>query len=190
MDPLRRNVGVATGSLLASSATLLCCVLPAVMVSMGAGAAVVGLVSAFPQLVWLSEHKAGVFSIAAILLVASGVLILKARSLPCPADPAAAPSLPLPELPTAPPREAPPLASLPPSGSELPALPPFSASELESSPHAVTTPIPNRVRTRNHRAERSSEKIMASRTFVRFARPVKGAASCRSVASVGRWRGP
>ena len=38
MDPLRRNIGVATGSLLASSATLLCCVLPAVMVSLGAGA--------------------------------------------------------------------------------------------------------------------------------------------------------
>jgi len=90
MDPLRRNIGVATGSLLASSATLLCCVLPAVMVSLGAGAAVVGLVSAFPQLVWLSEHKVGAFSVAAVLLLASGVLILKARSLPCPADPGAA----------------------------------------------------------------------------------------------------
>jgi len=90
MDALRRNVGVAAGSLLASSATLLCCVLPAVMVSLGAGAAVVGLVSTFPQLVWLSEHKAGVFSVAAILLLGSGLLILKARSLPCPADPAAA----------------------------------------------------------------------------------------------------
>ncbi len=64
MDPLKRNVGVAFGSLLASSATLVCCVLPAVMVSLGAGAALVGLVSAFPQLVWLSEHKGWVFGIA------------------------------------------------------------------------------------------------------------------------------
>ena len=53
IDPLQRNVGVAFGSLLASSATLVCCVLPAVLVSLGAGAVLVGLVSAFPQLVWL-----------------------------------------------------------------------------------------------------------------------------------------
>ena len=90
MDALRRNVGVATGSLLASSATLICCVLPAVLVSLGAGAAVVGLVTAFPQLVWLSEHKVGVFGVAAVLLVVSGLLMLNARSLPCPADPKAA----------------------------------------------------------------------------------------------------
>ena len=90
MDPHKRNIGVAFGSLLASSATLVCCVLPAVLVSLGAGAAVVGLVSAFPQLVWLSEHKGWVFGIAAVLLAASGALLWHARSLPCPADPAAA----------------------------------------------------------------------------------------------------
>ena len=90
MDALRRNVGVATGSLLASSATLACCVLPAVMVSLGAGAAVVGLVTRFPQLVWLSEHKVGVFLVAAVMLIASGFLMLNARRLPCPADPKAA----------------------------------------------------------------------------------------------------
>jgi hypothetical protein len=86
IDPLKRNVGVAVGSLLASSATLLCCVLPAVLVSLGAGAAVVGLVSVFPQLVWLSEHKVGVFALAGVLLAVSGVLLLHARRLPCPAD--------------------------------------------------------------------------------------------------------
>jgi hypothetical protein len=90
MDPLKRNVGVAFGSLLASSATLVCCVLPAVMVSLGAGAALVGLISAFPQLVWLSENKVWVFGIAGVLLAASGAMLWHARSLPCPADPAAA----------------------------------------------------------------------------------------------------
>jgi hypothetical protein len=90
MDPHARNVGVAFGSLLASSATLVCCVLPAVMVSLGAGAALVGLVSAFPQLVWLSEHKVPLFVVAALLLAGSGVLLWKARRLPCPVDPAAA----------------------------------------------------------------------------------------------------
>lgn len=90
IDPHRRNVGVAFGTLLASTATLLCCVLPAVLVSLGAGAVLVGLVSSFPQLVWLSEHKAGVFAVAGMLLAASGVLIWRARSLPCPVEPRAA----------------------------------------------------------------------------------------------------
>jgi hypothetical protein len=90
MDAHRRNVGVAFGTLLASSATLVCCVLPAVLVSLGAGAALIGLISVFPQLVWLSEHKGWVFGIAGLLLVGSGVLLWHARRLPCPADPAAA----------------------------------------------------------------------------------------------------
>lgn len=85
--PLRRNVGLSFLALLASSGTLICCVLPAVMVSLGAGAALAGLVTAVPQLVWLSERKIWVFSLAALLLVFSGVMIWKARRLPCPADP-------------------------------------------------------------------------------------------------------
>jgi hypothetical protein len=90
IDPLKRNVGFAFGTLVASAGTLVCCVLPAVLVSLGAGAVLAGLVSSFPQLVWLSEHKAGVFAVAGVLLAASGVMIWRARSLPCPADPAAA----------------------------------------------------------------------------------------------------
>ena len=91
-DPHARNVGLAMGTLLASSTTLICCVLPAVLVSIGAGAALVGLVSAFPQLVWLSEHKGLVFGIAGALLAISGVVLWRGRRLPCPADPALAAS--------------------------------------------------------------------------------------------------
>ena len=60
------------------------------LVSLGAGAALVGLVSAFPQLVWLSENKGWVFGIAGVLLAASGAMLWHARRLPCPVDPAAA----------------------------------------------------------------------------------------------------
>jgi hypothetical protein len=56
------------------------------MVSLGAGAAVVGLITTFPQLIWLSEHKAAVFGIATVLLVISGLLLVWARRLPCPLD--------------------------------------------------------------------------------------------------------
>lgn len=85
--PLRRNFGVAAVTLIASSGTLVCCVLPAVMVALGAGAALAGLVTAVPQLIWLSEHKAGVFGVAFAMLALSGALLWRARTLPCPADP-------------------------------------------------------------------------------------------------------
>jgi uncharacterized iron-regulated membrane protein len=88
--PLRRNIGVAMLTLIASSGTLVCCVLPATMVALGAGAALAGLVTALPQLIWLSEHKAGVFGLALVMLALSGALLWKARTLPCPADPDAA----------------------------------------------------------------------------------------------------
>ena len=90
MDAHKANVGAAFGTLLATTGTLLCCVLPAVLVSIGAGAALVGLVSTFPQLVWLSEHKGWVFGIAGVLLLAAGAMLWHARRLPCPVDPAAA----------------------------------------------------------------------------------------------------
>jgi hypothetical protein len=86
MDAHARNTGMAFGSLLASSATLLCCVLPAVLVSLGAGATLVSLISAVPQLVWLSEQKLWVFGVAGVLLAASGLMIWRARRLPCPVD--------------------------------------------------------------------------------------------------------
>ena len=85
--PLRRNLGVAVLTLLASSGTLVCCVLPAVMVALGAGAALAGLVTAVPQLVWLSEHKGAVFGLAFALLLLSGALLWRARTLACPTDP-------------------------------------------------------------------------------------------------------
>jgi hypothetical protein len=89
-DPQARSVGIAATALLASSATLVCCVLPAVLVSLGAGAVLVGLVATFPQLVWLSEHKGLVFGLAGGLLAAAGVILGWARRQPCPADPDAA----------------------------------------------------------------------------------------------------
>jgi len=90
MDTHKANLGAALGTLLATTGTLVCCVLPAVLVSIGAGATLVGLVSAFPQLVWLSEHKLLVFGIAGGLLAASGIMLYKARRLPCPVEPSAA----------------------------------------------------------------------------------------------------
>ena len=81
------SLGVAIAVLLANTTTLVCCVLPATLVSLGAGAVLVGLVSAVPQLIWLSEHKSLVFGVAAGLLASGGVAIFWAWRQPCPTDP-------------------------------------------------------------------------------------------------------
>jgi hypothetical protein len=80
-------MAAALGALLASSGTLVCCVLPAVMVAMGAGATLASLVSAVPQLVWLSEHKVGVFAVAAGMLLLGAWSVWRARRAPCPVEP-------------------------------------------------------------------------------------------------------
>lgn len=77
-------------SLFTSGGTLICCALPALMVSIGAGAALAGLVGTFPQIIWLSEHKVPLFIAAAVMLAVAGGMQWRARSLPCPADPALA----------------------------------------------------------------------------------------------------
>ena len=86
---LKRNAGITSLTALASSGTLICCVLPAVMVSLGLGATLAGWATQYPQLVWLSAHKLMVFGMAALALAVSGTLLWYQRSLPCPADPIA-----------------------------------------------------------------------------------------------------
>lgn len=75
-----------TLSLFLSAGTLLCCALPALLVSLGMGAALAGLVGTFPQITILSEYKAYVFGGAALMLAIAGFLMWKARNLPCPAE--------------------------------------------------------------------------------------------------------
>ena len=75
-------------SLFTSTGTLLCCALPALLVALGAGAALSTLVAVVPGLVWVSEYKELVFSVAGVMLVASGWLQWRGRFAPCPLDPA------------------------------------------------------------------------------------------------------
>jgi hypothetical protein len=74
-------------SLFASTSTLICCALPALLVSLGAGAALASLVAVFPQIVWISEHKEMIFLISSVLMVLGGFLQWRNRFAPCPVDP-------------------------------------------------------------------------------------------------------
>jgi len=73
--------------LFTSTSTLICCALPALLISLGMGAALAGLVSNVPALIWVSQHKVLVFSVAAIGLILGGVMQYRARFEPCPTDP-------------------------------------------------------------------------------------------------------
>lgn len=87
INSLKQTKAASVLSLFTSSGTLICCTLPALLVGIGAGAAMSSLVSNVPQLVWFSEHKTGVFIVAAVMLLISGIMQWRAKSLPCPIDP-------------------------------------------------------------------------------------------------------
>ena len=74
-------------SLFGSVGTLVCCALPALFVALGLGATFASMLSVFPQLIWLSEHKRWVFAIAGGLLLLGGVAQWSARYEACPTDP-------------------------------------------------------------------------------------------------------
>jgi len=74
-------------SLFASSGTLVCCALPALLVALGAGATLSSLVAAFPGIVWVSEYKEIVFGAAGLMLSVGGMAQWRARVAPCPIDP-------------------------------------------------------------------------------------------------------
>lgn len=82
----KRETALAALSLFASAGTLLCCALPALLVTLGMGAVMAGLTASVPQLIWLSENKKPLFVVAALLLTLAGWMLWRARFLPCPID--------------------------------------------------------------------------------------------------------
>ena len=85
-----RETAAPALALFASASTLICCALPALLVTIGAGAVMAGLASNVPGLVFLSQHKGWVFSFAALLLAGAWYVRWATRNAPCPADPAKA----------------------------------------------------------------------------------------------------
>ena len=82
----RRESGASWLTLFASTGTLVCCALPIMLVTLGMGAAVVSLTSAFPFLIVLSQHKAWVFGFSALMLLLSGWMLYRPGRA-CPIDP-------------------------------------------------------------------------------------------------------
>lgn len=74
-------------SLFTSFSTLICCALPALLVSLGMGASLASFVSAFPWIVSISQFKIQTFVLAGVLFIISVYLFWKGRNAPCPSDP-------------------------------------------------------------------------------------------------------
>ena len=66
-------------ALFGSSATLLCCALPALLVVIAGGAAMGALLSTFPWLIPLSSNKEWIFLGAGLLLAFNGILTLRPK---------------------------------------------------------------------------------------------------------------
>ena len=84
---LYRQTIAPTLSLFTSLGTLVCCALPALLVTLGMGAALAGFVSAVPWITAISDHKEAVFVGAGVMLALSSLLQWRGRHAPCPADP-------------------------------------------------------------------------------------------------------
>ena len=66
----------------ASTSTLICCVLPAIVVSIAGGATMISIISTFPFIVTLSQYKDLLFIISGILIGLSYLGIRK-RKIEC-----------------------------------------------------------------------------------------------------------
>ena len=82
-----RDAVLPSLALFGSTSTLLCCALPALLISLGAGAVMASLTSAIPGLMWLSAQKNLLFIAAGAILAISSMIGWHQRTAPCPTDP-------------------------------------------------------------------------------------------------------
>ena len=73
-------------SLFTSIGTLLCCALPALLVTLGMGAALAGFISVAPWITVISKYKIYIFAGAGVLLILSSYFLWINRNAPCPTD--------------------------------------------------------------------------------------------------------
>ncbi len=73
-------------SLFASFSTLICCALPALLVTLGMGATLASIISIFPWVTIISKYKIEIFITAGFMILISIILFLKEKKSPCPSD--------------------------------------------------------------------------------------------------------
>ena len=82
----RMGAGLGWASLFATASTWVCCALPILLVTVGAGAILAGITSQFPALIVLGAHKNWMFAMSGVLLAAAAGLTWRSGQH-CPTDP-------------------------------------------------------------------------------------------------------
>lgn len=78
IDRLKKDL-VSIASLFTSFSTLFCCALPALLVTLGLGAALAGFLMAFPWFQTIVKHHHLLFLIAGSFLLLNGLLLFRKR---------------------------------------------------------------------------------------------------------------
>lgn len=86
MRLILRETAAPALALFASASTLICCALPALLITIGAGAVMAGLTANVPGLIWLTAHKAWIFAGAGAMLALAALVKWLTRNAPCPID--------------------------------------------------------------------------------------------------------
>ena len=73
-------------TLFSSASTLVCCALPALLVTLGMGASLASFLGNYPQLIWLSEHKTFVFTSSGAMILLTGIMRKYSSTLSCPTE--------------------------------------------------------------------------------------------------------
>ena len=79
IDKLNNYQKITFFSFFASTGTIVCCALPALLVTLGAGASLSFFLGAFPEIILISQYKDFVFLFAFIFILFAGIAQLKAR---------------------------------------------------------------------------------------------------------------
>ena len=74
-------------SLFTSLGTLICCALPALMVTLGMGATLAGIITTIPSITLISNYKEYVFIVSGILIFFGFFIQLRTNNISCPTDP-------------------------------------------------------------------------------------------------------
>ena len=74
-------------SIFTSLGTIVCCALPALLVTLGMGASLASLIGFFPWITLISELKLTIFAVSGSLIAFALFIQWHTKYLPCPADP-------------------------------------------------------------------------------------------------------
>ena len=74
-------------TLFTSFGTLVCCALPALMITLGMGTTLVSIIDVFPSITLISYYKKLIFIISGILITLGFAFQIRSKNILCPVDP-------------------------------------------------------------------------------------------------------